>query len=281
MNDKNQEVRKVCSLTLDIISDYDEELAKKIQSEKFRYHNSQWLEMVENARVAEMRNFSFGNNIGNKYGSAVAANYLAGNRGGYGGRPGFGADLNEYFNSPDDEPLDNYLTVQDADAIGNNKAYNPSDFYITGKNLFRSNFLCSCLCLNNSCIMFQETFPYDGRLSPDELGLNEDNDLEFIDDDDLDYRNGIQSRIGVNNNADSGTTYNRQMSYEQPRLKTRPNYSNQDELDDDFIAMGGGGGKGGGGREPANQGRPKTGHRQNNYGIDSSRYLDDSNYDDL
>ena len=135
MNDKNQEVRKVCSLTLDIISDYDEELAKKIQSEKFRFHNSQWLEMVENARVAEMRNFSFGNNIGNKYGSGVAASYLAGNRtGGYGGRPGFGADLNEYFNSPDDEPLDNYLTVQEADAIAHDKAYQPSDFYITGKN---------------------------------------------------------------------------------------------------------------------------------------------------
>lgn len=48
MHDKNTEIRKVCDQTLDIIMEYDEEWAKKIQEEKFRWHNSQWLEMIEN-----------------------------------------------------------------------------------------------------------------------------------------------------------------------------------------------------------------------------------------
>ena len=34
-----------------LLQEYDEEWAKKIQAEKFRWHNSQWLEMIEN-RVA-------------------------------------------------------------------------------------------------------------------------------------------------------------------------------------------------------------------------------------
>ncbi|XP_039590430.1 kinesin-associated protein 3a [Polypterus senegalus] len=53
MHDKNSEIRKVCDNTLDIIAEYDEEWAKKIQSEKFRWHNSQWLEMVENRQMDE------------------------------------------------------------------------------------------------------------------------------------------------------------------------------------------------------------------------------------
>ncbi|ELU10175.1 hypothetical protein CAPTEDRAFT_219515 [Capitella teleta] len=47
MHDKNTEIRKMCDNTLDIISEYDDEWAKKIQLEKFRWHNSQWLDMVE------------------------------------------------------------------------------------------------------------------------------------------------------------------------------------------------------------------------------------------
>ncbi|KAM6963400.1 kinesin-associated protein 3a [Aplochiton taeniatus] len=53
MHDKNAEIRKVCDNTLDIIAEYDEEWGKKIQSEKFRWHNSQWLEMVENRQMDE------------------------------------------------------------------------------------------------------------------------------------------------------------------------------------------------------------------------------------
>ncbi|RXM28360.1 Kinesin-associated protein 3 [Acipenser ruthenus] len=60
MHDKNAEIRKVCDNTLDIIAEYDEEWAKKIQSEKFRWHNSQWLEMVENRQMDEGEPYMYG-----------------------------------------------------------------------------------------------------------------------------------------------------------------------------------------------------------------------------
>ncbi|KAG7271988.1 hypothetical protein CRUP_001548 [Coryphaenoides rupestris] len=47
MHDKNAEIRKVCDNTLDIVAECDEDWGKRIQSEKFRWHNSHWLEMVE------------------------------------------------------------------------------------------------------------------------------------------------------------------------------------------------------------------------------------------
>uniref|UniRef100_A0A7N6APH8 Kinesin-associated protein 3b n=1 Tax=Anabas testudineus TaxID=64144 RepID=A0A7N6APH8_ANATE len=53
MHDKNAEIRKVCDNTLDIIAEYDEEWGKKIQTEKFRWYNAQWLEMVENRQMDE------------------------------------------------------------------------------------------------------------------------------------------------------------------------------------------------------------------------------------
>uniref|UniRef100_H0VG98 Kinesin associated protein 3 n=1 Tax=Cavia porcellus TaxID=10141 RepID=H0VG98_CAVPO len=53
MHDKNNEIRKVCDNTLDIIAEYDDEWAKKIQREKFCWHNSQWLEMVESRQMDE------------------------------------------------------------------------------------------------------------------------------------------------------------------------------------------------------------------------------------
>uniref|UniRef100_A0A3Q3K3R5 Kinesin-associated protein 3b n=1 Tax=Monopterus albus TaxID=43700 RepID=A0A3Q3K3R5_MONAL len=51
MHDNNAEIRKVCDNTLDIIAEHDEEWRKKIQTEKFRWYNSQWLEMVENRQL--------------------------------------------------------------------------------------------------------------------------------------------------------------------------------------------------------------------------------------
>ncbi|KAG5850592.1 hypothetical protein ANANG_G00084090 [Anguilla anguilla] len=60
MHDKNAEIRKVCDNTLDIIGEYDEEWGKKIQSEKFRWHNSQWLEMVENRQMDEAEPYMYG-----------------------------------------------------------------------------------------------------------------------------------------------------------------------------------------------------------------------------
>ncbi|XP_072547506.1 kinesin-associated protein 3b isoform X3 [Salminus brasiliensis] len=60
MHDKNTEIRKVCDNTLDIIAEYDEEWGRKIQSEKFRWHNSQWLEMVESRQMDEAEPYLYG-----------------------------------------------------------------------------------------------------------------------------------------------------------------------------------------------------------------------------
>ncbi|XP_053806438.1 kinesin-associated protein 3 isoform X5 [Vidua macroura] len=60
MHDKNAEIRKVCDNTLDIIAEYDEEWAKKIQTEKFRWHNSQWLEMVESRQMDDSEQYLYG-----------------------------------------------------------------------------------------------------------------------------------------------------------------------------------------------------------------------------
>ncbi|XP_027019194.2 kinesin-associated protein 3a isoform X1 [Tachysurus fulvidraco] len=60
MHDKNAEICKVCDNTLDIIAEYDEEWGRKIQSEKFRWHNSQWLEMVENRQMDEVEPYLYG-----------------------------------------------------------------------------------------------------------------------------------------------------------------------------------------------------------------------------
>ncbi|KAM9720043.1 kinesin-associated protein 3-like [Menidia menidia] len=61
MHDKNTEIRKVCDNTLDIIAEYDEEWGRKIQSEKFRFHNNQWLEMVESRQADEPEPFLYDN----------------------------------------------------------------------------------------------------------------------------------------------------------------------------------------------------------------------------
>ncbi|ELW62607.1 Kinesin-associated protein 3 [Tupaia chinensis] len=47
-------------IMLDIIVEYDEEFAKKTQSEKFRWHNSQWLEMVESHQMNESEQYLYG-----------------------------------------------------------------------------------------------------------------------------------------------------------------------------------------------------------------------------
>ncbi|KAK8721272.1 hypothetical protein OTU49_012869, partial [Cherax quadricarinatus] len=49
MHDKNTEIRRVCDTTLDIIGENDEDWAVRIQCHKFRWYNSQWLDMVEEA----------------------------------------------------------------------------------------------------------------------------------------------------------------------------------------------------------------------------------------
>ncbi|KAG5445763.1 Kinesin-associated protein 3, partial [Clonorchis sinensis] len=49
MHDKNAEIRRVCDLALDIIAEYDRNWGTRIQAERFRWHNSQWLDMIDSA----------------------------------------------------------------------------------------------------------------------------------------------------------------------------------------------------------------------------------------
>ena len=44
------EVQRVCDATLDIISCHDETWKERVRSEKFRFHNAQWLEIVGGAQ---------------------------------------------------------------------------------------------------------------------------------------------------------------------------------------------------------------------------------------
>jgi len=53
MHDKNCEIRRLCDATLDLVAEANQDWAKRIQSEKFRWHNSQWLEMVESRQMDE------------------------------------------------------------------------------------------------------------------------------------------------------------------------------------------------------------------------------------
>ncbi|PSN55423.1 Kinesin-associated protein 3 [Blattella germanica] len=49
MHDKNTQIRKVCNHCLNIIADWNKDWADRIKLEKFRWHNSQWLDMVESS----------------------------------------------------------------------------------------------------------------------------------------------------------------------------------------------------------------------------------------
>ncbi|XP_023931109.1 kinesin-associated protein 3-like [Lingula anatina] len=67
MHDKNPEIRKVCDQTLDIIGEFEEDWRKKIQLEKFRWHNSQWLEMVESRQIEDNEAFLYGDDSFGSY----------------------------------------------------------------------------------------------------------------------------------------------------------------------------------------------------------------------
>ncbi|CAI2734528.1 unnamed protein product [Schistosoma spindalis] len=49
MHDKNADIRKLCDITLDIVCEYEADWRMRIQTERFRWHNSQWLEMIDTA----------------------------------------------------------------------------------------------------------------------------------------------------------------------------------------------------------------------------------------
>ncbi|KAF0305674.1 Kinesin-associated protein 3 [Amphibalanus amphitrite] len=54
LHDKNAQIRRVCDATLDLIAEADPAWATRIRLEKFRWHNSQWLDMVETQPAEEV-----------------------------------------------------------------------------------------------------------------------------------------------------------------------------------------------------------------------------------
>ncbi|CAH8871217.1 unnamed protein product [Trichobilharzia szidati] len=52
MHDKNADIRKLCDITLDIICEYESDWRIRIQTERFRWHNSQWLEMIDTSATS-------------------------------------------------------------------------------------------------------------------------------------------------------------------------------------------------------------------------------------
>lgn len=47
LQDNNKAIRKVCNTCLNMISEYSSTWSDRIKIEKFRNHNSQWLQMVD------------------------------------------------------------------------------------------------------------------------------------------------------------------------------------------------------------------------------------------
>jgi hypothetical protein len=95
-----------------------------------------WLEIIENSRANESRSGGGGNRYGaqmpmkmppqHRSGGGVAASSYGGN----------GGPQNYYHDNQDDESLDNYFDVQDADAVTLDKSYGaPNDDYFTGISL--------------------------------------------------------------------------------------------------------------------------------------------------
>ncbi|XP_014676372.1 PREDICTED: kinesin-associated protein 3-like [Priapulus caudatus] len=60
MFDPNPVVRSVVNDTLEIIAEHDETWAKKIQSERFRHHNENWLDMVESRQAEDTAHDMYG-----------------------------------------------------------------------------------------------------------------------------------------------------------------------------------------------------------------------------
>ncbi|CAI4231132.1 unnamed protein product [Auanema sp. JU1783] len=54
MHDKNSSIREMCSNALVIIGEHSQDWARRIAAERFRWHNDQWLTMVEGGHAVDM-----------------------------------------------------------------------------------------------------------------------------------------------------------------------------------------------------------------------------------
>nr|XP_039269792.1 kinesin-associated protein 3-like isoform X2 [Styela clava] len=53
LHDRNNEIRKICDATLDIIMEFDKGWEEKIRVSKFHWHNSQWIDMIKNQQFQD------------------------------------------------------------------------------------------------------------------------------------------------------------------------------------------------------------------------------------
>ena len=143
---------------------------------------------------------------------------------------------NDYYQNAEDEPLENYLAVQDADAVTLDKNYIPADYYHT------------------------ETIPYDGRLSPDTMRgyARNDDDMEFYDEDDDNMLDQVEMR-NTQNDYDERGGYRNYEERNDPR-KGAYRGNNYNEVDDP---------------KSRNPPRPKTSNRygvDSSYYLDDPNY---------
>jgi len=72
MHDSNEQIRKVCEKTLDLIAEVSHPQREKIKAEKFKWHNQQWLQILDSKHAgsleAQFESMSMGNTMDMPYG---------------------------------------------------------------------------------------------------------------------------------------------------------------------------------------------------------------------
>lgn len=53
LQDNSKTIRKLCNWCLNIVAERNESWANRIRIEKFRYHNAQWLQMVDSHQLSK------------------------------------------------------------------------------------------------------------------------------------------------------------------------------------------------------------------------------------
>ena len=109
MHDKNPEVQRVCDKTLDIISQFDDSWSERVMREKFRFHNAQWLDIVQSQKQQEALESNSADFLlsGAPDGGRTAQGMLASSLG-----DGLG-DIDD--DEEDEDYADGYMTYADVD----------------------------------------------------------------------------------------------------------------------------------------------------------------------
>jgi hypothetical protein len=213
--------------------------------------------MVESARMNEMRNNN--NSTSNRHGNNNRPSVqhppqrsANNNAASYAGNTYGTKYYNDYYNNVDDEPLDNYYAVQDAETVAADRSY--GGLAAAGE-------------------YYTETYPYDGRLTPDNIVDNDDDDdFEIMDEDDSRVQAAAEHMDYARQNQ------NNQRGRNQRGAAGGGGDYDDDEIDYKFNSKQHRSSRSGNAAPPQAPQRPKTGHKSS-YNVDSSYYLDDPNYD--